>query len=127
MLGDLASEAAGHAEFVGVYIAEAHATYEWPISSARYNAGRGPVCIRQARTQTERDEAAAAFCTAFDPAFPMVSADIEGEFERLYRPWPIRFAVVGPGRRMAFIGQPVECAPDLKALRDFLLAQPAAA
>ena len=28
--------------FVMVYVAEAHAEDEWPISSARYNAGKTP-------------------------------------------------------------------------------------
>lgn len=121
MLGDLAREFCDVAAFVGVYVAEAHATDEWPISSARYNAGRGAVCIPQARTQEDRDAAAASFCRDFSPAFPVVSADIAGRFEELYKPWPIRFVVVGAGRRLAFIGEPVECAPDLAALREFLL------
>ncbi len=34
-----------------VYIAEAHATDEWPISSARANGGRGPVCVAQVGAQ----------------------------------------------------------------------------
>ena len=29
--------------FVMVYVAEAHAEDEWPISSSRFNANRGPV------------------------------------------------------------------------------------
>lgn len=120
MLGGLAEEVRGHADTVAVYVAEAHATDEWPISSARYNGARGPVCLTQARSQSERDAAAAAFCADFRPGFPLVSADIDGLFERTYHPWPIRFFVLD-GRRLAFISDPVRCAPDLISLRNFLL------
>ena len=42
-----------------VYISEAHAVDEWPISSARFNGARGPVAIAQARTQAQRGHWAA--------------------------------------------------------------------
>jgi hypothetical protein len=40
--------------FVGVYIAEAHAQDKWPISSARYNGTRGPVLIPEPTTDERR-------------------------------------------------------------------------
>ena len=55
-------------DFVLVYVAEAHAQDEWPISSARYNADRGPVCVTQPRSQGERLALAQRFKRQFDPA-----------------------------------------------------------
>lgn len=46
------------AAFLMVYIAEAHAADEWPISSARFNEGRGAVNIKQHKSNEERIAAA---------------------------------------------------------------------
>ncbi len=51
------------AAFLMVYIAEAHAADEWPISSARFNEGRGAVNIRQHKSNEERIAAAKGECT----------------------------------------------------------------
>ena len=61
----LAAEFESAACFRVVYIAEAHATDEWPISSARCNGGRGPVHIAQPKTADDRIAAARAFQTDF--------------------------------------------------------------
>ena len=47
------------ADFVLVYIDEAHGADEWPISSSRFNGNRGAVNVRQTRTLQERRAAAA--------------------------------------------------------------------
>ena len=83
------------------------------------------LAARQATTQAERDAAAAAFAADFGLRFPLVAAGMDGAFERAYLPWPIRLFAL-EGRRMAFVSKPVQCAPDLKALREFLLAAVAA-
>jgi hypothetical protein len=51
--------------FVGVYIAEAHAQDKWPISSARYNGTRGPVLIPEPSSDERR-------CQVGDPAHPVL-------------------------------------------------------
>lgn len=117
MLRSLAEEFESVAQFSGIYIAEAHATDEWPIRSARF--APAPVCVRQARTQEERDAAAAEFQRAY--GLPTVAADIGGSFEAAYRPWPIRVFVVSGGR-LTFISEPMESAPDLMGLRQHLLS-----
>jgi hypothetical protein len=47
--------------------AEAHAEDEWPISSSRYNATRGPVRVTQPRAQLQRLALAQRFVQDFDP------------------------------------------------------------
>lgn len=101
-----------------VYIAEAHATDEWPIDSARFNGSRGPVRIAQTTTLERRQEAAAAFARDFavlNPSLPSLQqqdkATIDGDdddwisimvdspetgelFEKSFASWPIRFFVL---------------------------------
>jgi len=89
--------------FVMVYVAEAHAEDEWPISSARYNAGRGPVRVTQPTTGAERRALAQRFQRDFDPAGDVFDDvlvdDVEAgdEFERAFAPWPFRFFGVSSG------------------------------
>ena len=86
------------AEFKFVYIAEAHAVDEWPISSARYNQDRGPVCLLQAKNTAERREAARTFVRDFDltPWFDVLIDPIEAgqPFDALLAPWPTRFFII---------------------------------
>ena len=83
-----------------VYIAEAHAIDEWPISSARHNGARGAVAIAQTTTLGARRAAAAAFVDAFvlrgDGALALAVDDPEaGEpFDAAFAPWPMRFYVL---------------------------------
>lgn len=55
-----------------VYISEAHAADEWPISSSRYNGGRGAVVVAQHRTTAERCAAARAFMADFGVTMPLL-------------------------------------------------------
>jgi hypothetical protein len=87
------------ANFLVVYVAEAHATDEWPIQSARFNAGRGAVCIAQTRTLAARAEQAERFSVDFGftaAGVPTACDDPEaGEpFEQAFAPWPVRFYVL---------------------------------
>eukprot|EP01049_Picozoa_sp_SAG25_P004751 SAG25_NODE_306_length_10078_cov_13.534923_6_plen_185_part_00 len=54
-----------------VYIAEAHATDEWPISSARYTTDGEPVQLRQPRTAAERIDAATRYQKAYGITMPV--------------------------------------------------------
>ena len=48
-MNSLHREFGASADFAMLYIAEAHAQDEWPISSSRCNAQRGPVRLRTHR------------------------------------------------------------------------------
>lgn len=107
--------------FTGVYIAEAHAVDEWPISSSRANAQRGPVHIKQATSNAERCQAARTFVQDFDFQVPMLVDTIENEFDRSYAPWPLRFYVFRRGK-VEYIAEPKDGRFDPAQLRDVLLA-----
>ena len=108
MLRELRAEAEKGAlrrvRFVMVYVAEAHAEDEWPISSGRYNAGRGPVRVTQPTSHEERVTLARRFVCDFDPLGDVFDeilvddVDTGDEFERKFAPWPFRFFGVGAPR-----------------------------
>jgi hypothetical protein len=108
------------ADWKFVYIAEAHAMSEWPVRSARFNRGRGPVVVKKQPTKaTERCELARRFADEFD--IPIDSGPMEllvddpelGEpFEVAYAPWPLRLYVIRGGV-VEWIAQPKNCSFDV--------------
>lgn len=93
------------ADFAMVYIAEAHASDEWPIRSARSNRGRGPVNVKQPRHSKERLAHAQRLVRDFDLSdrdmagmelLPLLVDSLEeGEpFETTFAPWPLRFFIL---------------------------------
>jgi len=110
-------------EFLCVYIAEAHAQDEWPISSSRYAVQKKkglPIIINQPKTNEERLESANLFVTDFEFRIPTVIDSIDNVFDVHYSPWPLRFYVIDGGK-MAYIAQPKQCSYDLAHLRSWLL------
>tara|TARA_B100000795_G_scaffold5589_1_gene4087 strand:+ start:640 stop:993 length:354 start_codon:yes stop_codon:yes gene_type:complete len=112
-----------------MYVEEAHASDEWPISSGRFNKGRGAVQINQPKTSTERIEVAQQFLNNYDISVEketcrlQVACDIpelDNPFEKYYAPWPLRLYVVQNGT-MRFIAQPKNCTYDVTELRAFLV------
>lgn len=102
------------AQFLFVYIQEAHATDEWPISSSRFNGDRGIVSITQAKTIEHRVQAMQAFQRDFQLQMPVLAADIEGVFEEAFKPWPIRVLVFDTANYTVLsAGKVKDCAPDL--------------
>ena len=109
------------ADWKFVYIAEAHAMDEWPIRSARFNRGRGPVLIeKQPREAKERCDLACQFANEF--LFPfqdscphiqlLVDNPESGDiFEKEYAPWPLRLYLIEDGV-MKWIAQPKDCSYD---------------
>ncbi len=81
--------------FVAVYIAEAHASDVWPISSARYNAARGPVSIPTPTDDQRRCQLAAAYAANFEFPVPFLVDPVCDTFEREYAPWPFRCPLLG--------------------------------
>ncbi len=113
-----------------VYIDEAHASDEWPISSAR-DAPRGePVTIAAHRTLPDR--LAAARALADDFALPAagvaVLADaMDNAFRVAYAAWPIRWALLeaapgGGAVTLAAIGEPEESSFDLSLVAEAIEA-----
>jgi len=87
---------------------EAHATDEWPISSARYNPSGRIVSILQHKTLEDRIAAAEQFRDTFKLPFPVVVDGIENPFENVFCTWPFRFYIVS-SCQVAFQSQPQDC------------------
>lgn len=103
----------GHVDIIFVYIVEAHAIDEWPISSGRYNRGRGPVSVSQPTSNEERLALANKFRSDFDCLeIPMLVDPIQNEFEKKYAPWPLRFYGVDENGKMSYIANPKDCTFD---------------
>ena len=94
----LSQELGDRCAWLVVYVAEAHATDEWPISSARFNGSRGAVHLAQTRTTRARADSARAFACDFELeglGALAVDAPEEGEpFDAAFAPWPVRFYVL---------------------------------
>ena len=112
------------ADFVTVYITEAHAQDEWPIGSRhRYN---------QPTTLAERAAVATKFVEEYayrgrlllDPIGPDAAAALaalvetisDNPFEREYAAWPLRLHVLHAGR-LAMVGSPVDASYLLSSVR----------
>jgi len=123
---------------VVVYIAEAHADDEWPISSARYNRGQ-EVHVMQSRTTANRVDQARDFFEKFGYSKLVSETDLENSlwktvvsqpeeelgndfglcFEAQYKPWPFRaFGFVN--NVIDFIIEPRECEIDIQQISAWL-------
>ena len=112
-------------EFTIVYITEAHAQDEWPISSARDSPNGQPILINQHKTHKDRVTAAKAFAKAFDLSkkYQILVDNMENEFMDAYASWPFRYFVLDEGE-VRLIGMP-DAGPEgdvftTKPLTDFL-------
>ena len=108
-----------------VYIEEAHASDEWPISSARLAPRGSAVSIPAHKTQEDRILAARAFAEDFEvPQAVAVAADgIGNAFQTQYASWPIRwfvFELAGEGVRVSHIGDPDDSSFDMSIVHDLL-------
>jgi hypothetical protein len=111
-----------------VYIEEAHALDEWPISSGRFNRGRGPVHVSQPKSAEERIQVARTFLGNYDlgetleessKMVVVVDDPAHNAFEKAYAPWPLRLFVIVNGK-MEWIAQPKDCSYDVSLLREWL-------
>lgn len=116
-------------ELVLVYIDEAHAQDEWPISSSRFNGDRGAVCLQQTRTLRERCAAATGFAASFGfdraSGVRMAVDNPErvggGAFQEALSPWPVRMYIFQHDL-VRFVSEPgsnsdIEMQPFADALR----------
>lgn len=106
-----------------VYILEAHAQDEWPISSARWSPTKQPVTYNQTRTIEERLSVAKDFIRDFDFPIPvLLDKPDENLFEKFYAPWPVRIYIVDSEHRLTYKAQPSKTMLELKELTAHLEA-----
>lgn len=107
--------------FVFVYIAEAHASDEWPVGH--------PVRIRQPKSTVERLEVARerlAELGVGDEFVRLVDAvEEDGDrFHRTYAAWPFRwFLVNGKDRKIMSVAQPRNSGYDVKELVAWIISE----
>ncbi len=89
------------ADFLTVYIKEAHPTDEWQMSD---NEKEG-VCYRQPLTTSERAAVARDFVKRFAYPIPVVVDPIDNPANGIYAGWPERLVVVDEGGRIAYKGK----------------------
>ena len=77
------------ADFLAVYISEAHATNEWPL-------GRR-VCISQHETLEDRIAAAQAYHKDMQAKVPLVVDPMNNSFNNTYHAWPERLYIINNG------------------------------
>lgn len=107
----------GQVSFAAVYIQEAHAKDEWPISES-------PRDFNQHQTIDDRLAAARTLVSDFYVA-PEVAWYVDtmaNEFNKAYASWPFRFWVLCPGspHTIQFKPMPKEAMYDLDELRSHL-------
>jgi hypothetical protein len=107
-------------ELISVYITEAHAQDEWPISSGRFTLDNNPVIINQPKTTEERLEAANLFKQHFNFRVPILVDPIENEFDKYFAPWPLRFYILNKGV-VVYKAQPKDCSYDIAELRSKII------
>jgi len=89
------------AEFLFVYIQEAHPTDEWPMED---NAKAG-IEIAQTRTLEKRREIARRCCDELKLTMPCAIDTPDNEVDAAYAAWPERIFVVDPGGRIVYAGK----------------------
>ena len=103
---------------VTVYILEAHADDEWPISSARFSADGRAVHVLQPRSNHGRCQLARRFVADYDFAEALVlvdPCDQGNPFEAAYAPWPLRFYGIAGEGRMGYVAHPRDCSYECSA------------
>jgi carotenoid cleavage dioxygenase-like enzyme len=89
------------AEFVTIYIKEAHAQDEWQMSS---NEDEG-VCYPQPKTMTQRVAIANDFVRRFHYPVPLLIDPIENRANQVYAGWPERIYVIDEKGTIVYKGE----------------------
>lgn len=85
------------ADFLTVYIKEAHAQDEWPMGIE--------ICYRQPKTLEERMKIARDFVNRFSYRIPMVVDSMQNLFEATFSAWPERLFIILNGK-IEYYGKP---------------------
>lgn len=86
------------ANFLLVYIREAHACDVWPVGDG--------LAIEEPKTDAERCEVAARMLRETPLQWPVAVDTASNAFEEALAPWPYRFYVLGRDGRLLFKGMP---------------------
>ena len=89
------------AEFVTVYIKEAHPEDEWQMES---NEKEG-VCYPQPKTTAQRVAIANDFVRRFEYPVPLLVDPIDNPADQLYAGWPERLYVIAEDGTIAYKGE----------------------
>ena len=92
----------GRADFLTVYIKEAHPEDEWQMES---NVEED-VCYPQPKTTAQRVAIARDFVERFGYPIPMLVDRIENPANAVYAAWPERFYVIDEGGAIVYKGEP---------------------
>lgn len=108
-----------HADFLTVYVREAHPTDEWQMKS---NV-KDDVCYAQPKTLEQRVVIANDFIKRFKFPLPFGIDDMSNAADTAYSAWPERIYVIDEGGRIAYRGGmgPFNYKP--AELRDWLAAR----
>ncbi|MBT8484411.1 MAG: hypothetical protein KJO43_02460 [Phycisphaerae bacterium] len=101
---------ADHADFLTIYIKEAHPEDEWQMG---VNEDEG-VCYMQPTTLAERVAIAGDFVRETDFEIPLVVDGMDNAAEMAFAAWPERLYVIGEDGRVAYKGGmgPMDFDPD---------------
>lgn len=104
-----------------VYILEAHAQDEWPISSARCSPTEKAIKYNQTHTIEDRLIVARDFIVDFNFPMPVVlDTPDENLFDKYYASWPVRIYILDENFRLTYKAQPSETMLDMKEFIDHL-------
>ena len=77
-------------QFIFVYITEAHACDEWPISSSRCSPDGKIINVKQHVTLDDRIKATRNMMSHYDLShWKVMVSPMDNSFENTYKPWPI--------------------------------------
>ncbi len=91
----------GRADFLAIYIKEAHPTDEWQMDS---NVKEG-VCYLQPRSTADRVRIANDFVKSCDFPIPILVDDISNPADALYAGWPERLYILHSDGTIAYKGK----------------------
>jgi iodothyronine deiodinase-like protein len=91
-----------HAEFVTVYIKEAHPEDEWQMASNE----KENVCYPQPKTMAQRLAIANDFVRRFAYPVPLVVDPMDNRANQAYAGWPERIYIVDESGRIVYKGKP---------------------
>jgi type I thyroxine 5'-deiodinase len=104
----MAADYKSSVNFLTVYIAEAHASDEWPIGSA--------VSYEQTRSHEARAQAAKDMIRDLDYRLPLLLDDPRtNAFDSNFASWPLRFYIL-QNNKVVYKAQPRDCTYSIEEL-----------
>jgi len=97
-LNEMAEKYKNIANFLTIYISEAHASDVWPLGTT--------VCVKQHLTIQDRIDAAKEhLIRKRDSKIPVLVDNMDNSFDRYYHGWPERYFII-TGKNIELIGMP---------------------